>query len=76
MDFKNGVMNIQAAGYNGARTVQCITLCFCLHNLEFSMTHFICNLLFNLEGTCSTKYEYYVCDVSKIIILSVWLMGR
>ena len=21
MDFKNGVMNIQAAGYNGARTV-------------------------------------------------------
>ena len=55
MDFKNGVMNIQAAGYNGARTVQCITLCFCLHNLEFSMTHFICNLLFNLEGICSTK---------------------
>jgi hypothetical protein len=30
--------------------------------------------MFNLEGICSTKYEFYVCDVSKITILSVWLM--
>ena len=40
-----------------AKLRNCIVVCFCLHNLEFSMTHFICTLLYNLEGTCSTKYK-------------------
>ena len=40
MDFKNGIVNIQAAGYNGTRTVYSLILIFfprlqLIHRLRF-----------------------------------------
>ena len=60
MDFKNGVKNIPAAGYNGARTVDYIHQCL-VHstfgNFVFSFfSHFSCVISFTM---CSCLFFYY-----------------
>ena len=47
MDFKNGVKNIQAAAYNGARTVNCFELS-CFGSYCSSICHVFKSMPFNL----------------------------